>query len=112
MQYSAWRYATHLTVLIKVHTILKPTSKQQIKEWVTVFYEGSAEKISEFNQIDMICIMEHIFEDHEWGILEWKYLLGLHGCGFSYVENKKIKFQRGRWDKLSFLRLYELLIPV
>ena len=34
-----------------------------------------------FETADMICIVENIFEDNEWGILEWKDPLGLRGCG-------------------------------
>jgi nicotinamidase-related amidase len=43
-------------------------------------------------------------------MLEWKDPLGLRGCGFFHVVNGKIKFQRGYWDKLSFLRLQGLPI--
>lgn len=66
---------------------------------------------SEFEQADMTCIVENIFEDGEWGILEWKDPLGLRGCGFFHVIQDKIKFQRGYWDKLSFLRMHNLPIP-
>lgn len=65
----------------------------------------------EFAAADMVCIPENIFEDGEWAILEWKDPLGLRGCGFFHVVDSKIKFQRGYWDKLSFLRLYNLPIP-
>lgn len=65
----------------------------------------------EFAAADMVCIVEHIFEDGEWGILEWKDPLGLRGCGFFQVEDGKIRFQRGYWDKLSFLRMHHLPIP-
>jgi limonene-1,2-epoxide hydrolase len=65
----------------------------------------------EFGAADMVCIPENIFEDGEWAILEWKDPLGLRGCGFFHVVDGKIKFQRGYWDKLSFLKLYNLPIP-
>jgi limonene-1,2-epoxide hydrolase len=65
----------------------------------------------EFAAADMICIVENIFEDGQWGILEWKDPLGLRGCGFFHVIDGKIKFQRGYWDKLSFLRQHQLPIP-
>jgi len=65
----------------------------------------------EFGQADMVCIPENIFEDGDWAILEWKDPLGLRGCGFFQIRNEKIVFQRGYWDKLSFLRLYKLPIP-
>ena len=67
---------------------------------------------SEFAQADMVCIIENIFEDGEWGILEWKDPLGLRGCGFFQIIDGKIKFQRGYWDKLSFLRQHGLQIPL
>lgn len=65
----------------------------------------------EFAAAEMVCLIENIFEDGEWAILEWKDPLGLRGCGFFHVVNSKIKFQRGYWDKLSFLRLHNLPIP-
>ncbi len=66
---------------------------------------------AEFSQADMVCIVENIFEDGEWAILEWKDPLGLRGCGFFQINDGKIKFQRGYWDKLSFLRMHNLPIP-
>ncbi|WP_082025047.1 nuclear transport factor 2 family protein [Ruegeria sp. ANG-R] len=42
---------------------------------------------SEFSQAEMTCIVENIFEDGEWAILEWKDPNGLRGCGFSEVQN-------------------------
>lgn len=65
----------------------------------------------EFAQADMHCMVEHIFEDGEWAILEWKDPLGLRGCGFFHVVDDKIVFQRGYWDKLSFLRMHGLPLP-
>lgn len=65
----------------------------------------------EFANAEMTCIIENIFEDGEWAILEWKDPLGLRGCGFFQIEKEKIKFQRGYWDKLSFLREHNLPIP-
>lgn len=117
---------------------MKP--KELIEEWVKAFNEGDAEKISgfyhsdainhqvanepvvgkeaiqemfenEFSQAEMTCIVENIFEDKDWGILEWKDPLGLRGCGFFQIADGKIKFQRGYWDKLSFLKQHNLPIP-
>ena len=117
---------------------MKP--KELIKEWIKAFNERDAEKISnfyhfdainhqvadkpiigktairemfekEFNQVDMTCVVENIFEDNDWGILEWKDPLGLRGCGFFQITDGKIIFQRGYWDKLSFLRQHKLPIP-
>ncbi|WP_299521906.1 nuclear transport factor 2 family protein [Winogradskyella sp.] len=117
---------------------MKP--KEVIEKWIGAFNEGNPKKISEFyhddainhqvanqpvvgktairqmfehefNQAEMTCIIENIFEDNDWAILEWKDPLGLRGCGFFQIENGKIKFQRGYWDKLSFLRQHKLPIP-
>ena len=65
----------------------------------------------EFSKAEMVCIPENIFQDGEWAILEWKDPLGLRGCGFFHIQKGKIVFQRGYWDKLSFLRLYKLPLP-
>jgi limonene-1,2-epoxide hydrolase len=64
----------------------------------------------EFALADMTCIIENIFQDGEWAILEWKDPNGFRGCGFFQVQNDKIVFQRGYWDKLSFLKLHNLPI--
>jgi len=66
---------------------------------------------NEFEQADMVCIVENIFEDGDWGILEWKDPLGLRGCGFFHIFEGKIKLQRGYWDKLSFLRQHNIPFP-
>ena len=66
---------------------------------------------SEFARAKMVCIPENIFQDGEWAILEWRDPLGLRGCGFFRVVDGLIRFQRGYWDKLSFLRLHGLPIP-
>lgn len=117
---------------------MKP--KELIEKWVELFNLGDAEDIgalyhensinhqvvadpivgreaiinmfkNEFEQAEMVCLVEHIFEDGEWAILEWKDPLGLRGCGFFHVHDGKIKFQRGYWDKLSFLRQHNLPLP-
>jgi SnoaL-like domain len=62
----------------------------------------------EFAAAEMICIPENIFEDGQWAILEWKDPLGLRGCGFFRIENDKIVFQRGYWDRLLFLEAHRL----
>lgn len=115
--------------------------KKLIERWVELFNQGDADAITkcyaenavnhqvaetpvegkaairdmfarEFSQADMTCLVENIFEDGEWAILEWKDPLGLRGCGFFHVQHGKIVFQRGYWDKLSFLRMHNLPIPV
>lgn len=114
--------------------------KELIRNWVEVFNTADSDKISEFyhndainhqvanqpiegkehiknmfqqefSQAKMVCIIENIFEDGEWAILEWKDPLGLRGCGFFHVIDGKIKFQRSYWDKLSFLRQHNLPFP-
>ncbi len=62
----------------------------------------------DFSFPEMVCIVENIFEDGQWAILEWRAPLGLRGCGFFQIVNNKILFQRGYWDKLSFLKLRNL----
>ncbi|MEQ1490719.1 MAG: nuclear transport factor 2 family protein [Terricaulis sp.] len=67
----------------------------------TMFAEG-------FAQAEMVCIPDNIFEDGGWAILEWKDPKGLRGCGFFQFQNGVIVFQRGYWDKLSFIKLHGL----
>jgi limonene-1,2-epoxide hydrolase len=115
------------------------TPKQTVRAWVDTFNRGDAGALAayyaeqavnhqvaeqpvegraaiqqmfsrEFAQTDMHCIIENLFEDGEWAILEWRDPLGLRGCGFFHVVGGKIVFQRGYWDKLSFLRLHGLPI--
>ena len=61
-----------------------------------------------FAAADMICMPENLFEDGEWAILEWSDPKGLRGCGFFHVIDGRISFQRGYWDKLSFLKSHGL----
>ncbi len=62
----------------------------------------------DFAEAEMVCIVENIFEDGDWAILEWRDPLGLRGCGFFQILNDRIVFQRGYWDKLSFLKQHGL----
>jgi hypothetical protein len=64
-----------------------------------------------FATAPMVCIVEQIFQEGEWAILEWRDPLGLRGCGFFHIVNGQIVFQRGYWDKLTFLRLQGLSVP-
>ena len=61
-----------------------------------------------FAAANMQCIVENLFEDGDWAILEWRDPLGLRGCGFFHVVDDHIVFQRGYWDKLSFERLHKV----
>ena len=62
----------------------------------------------EFVAAEMVCIVENMFEDGDWAIIEWKDPKGFRGCGFFQFKDNLIHFQRGYWDKLSFHRLYNL----
>jgi ketosteroid isomerase-like protein len=113
--------------------------KELVRSWVTAFNERSSRDIAalyhedavnhqvaqdpvegraaieamfarEFAAAEMVCIVEHIFEDGDVAILEWRDPMGLRGCGIFHVRDGKIAFQRGYWDKLSFLRFHGLPI--
>ena len=115
------------------------TPKEILCQWVDAFNNADIETISElyddnainhqvanepvigkeaikkmfeqdFSYAQMVCIVENIFEDGQWAILEWRDPFGLRGCGFFQIVNNKIIFQRGYWDKLSFLKLHNLPI--
>jgi limonene-1,2-epoxide hydrolase len=64
----------------------------------------------EFAAAEMVCIVEAIHEAGEVAAIEWRDPLGLRGCGFFTVRDGRIAFQRGYWDKLSFLKLHGLPI--
>jgi limonene-1,2-epoxide hydrolase len=109
--------------------------KDVVSAWVDAFNRGNAQELSAFYTEDavnhqvalepvvgraaieqmfarefaaarMVCLVENLFEDGDWAILEWRDPLGLRGCGFFRIEDGKIAFQRGYWDKLSFLKLH------
>ncbi|HYE59537.1 MAG TPA: nuclear transport factor 2 family protein [Rhodothermales bacterium] len=65
----------------------------------------------EFATAEMTCLVENLFEDGSWAIMEWRDPLGLRGCGFFHVVEGQIAFQRGYWDRLSFLRMHGLPLP-
>lgn len=58
----------------------------------------------EFARAEMVCLLENLFEDGDWAILEWRDPKGLRGCGFFHITDGLIRFQRGYWDLQSFLR--------
>jgi hypothetical protein len=116
------------------------TPKQVVETWVAAFNRGDVDALAnlyaegatnhqvveaplegrgairamfarEFAHANMVCVVENLFEDGEWAILEWKDPLGLRGCGFFQVRESLIQFQRGYWDKLSFLRTQGLPLP-
>ena len=73
------------------------TPKEILCQWVDAFNNADVEIISE------------LYDDNA-TILEWRDPLGLRGCGFFQIVNNKILFQRGYWDKLSFLKQHNLPI--
>jgi limonene-1,2-epoxide hydrolase len=87
-------------------------TNHQVAESPVVGREAIREMLrAGFLAAGMTCIVENLFEDGEWAILEWRDPLGLRGCGFFHVVDGKIVFQRGYWDKLSFLRMHGLALP-
>ena len=56
----------------------------------------------EFGRASMNCVIENLFQDGEWAILEWSDPVNVRGCGFFQVRQGLIVFQRGYFDKLSF----------
>jgi limonene-1,2-epoxide hydrolase len=66
---------------------------------------------TEFGRAEMTCLIENIFEDGQWAILEWSDPTGLRGCGFFHVQNDEIVFQRGYFDQLSFFRHQGIPVP-
>lgn len=66
---------------------------------------------AEFEAADMTCIPENLLEDGHWAALEWRSPEGMRGCGFFRVRDGKIAYQRGYWDRLTFLRQKGLPIP-
>ncbi len=107
--------------------------KNTVRSWVDAFNTGNADAVAahyhddavnhqiaygpmegreairtlfktEFERAEMVCVIENLFEDGEWAILEWSDPLGLRGCGFFHVIDGRIKTQRGYFDKLSFFK--------
>jgi limonene-1,2-epoxide hydrolase len=116
------------------------TPRELVSKWVELFNQGSIEGlvnlyandavnhqvvtdplrgrgeirrmfVVEFGRAKMTCVVEQIFEDGEWAILEWSDPTGLRGCGFFHVQRDQIVFQRGYFDQLSFFRLQGIPIP-
>src|SRR5688572_29822939 len=70
--------------------------------------------------------VEHMFEDGEWAIVEWRgggtfrgEFVGhaptgrsftLRGCGFFHVIEGKIRVQRGYWDRATWFK--QLGLPI
>jgi limonene-1,2-epoxide hydrolase len=112
---------------------------QLIENWVSAFNRGDADELAtfyaedavnhqvvtepvygrdairdmfakEFGRANMVCQIENLFQDGDWAILEWSDPLGLRGCGFFHIKNEEIVFQRGYFDRLTFLKIQGLPI--
>lgn len=115
------------------------TPREIVETWVERFNAGDAASIASLYHVDainhqvvrapvegraaiqamfeqdfatatMVCIPEVIHEAGDVAALEWRDPLGLRGCGFFTVRDGLIAFQRGYWDKLSFLKMHGLPI--
>jgi len=93
-----------LTLLYAENAVNHQVAEQEVRGRAAI--RSTFEK--EFAQSNMECIVENLLEDGEWAVLEWKDPLGLRGCGFFKVQRGKIVFQRGYWDKLTFLKQHGL----
>jgi limonene-1,2-epoxide hydrolase len=97
--------------------------RELILKWVDAFNRADADAPVQgraairkmfadgFAAAKMHCLVENLFVDGDWVILEWKDRLGLRGCGFFQVADDRIQFQREYWDKLTFLRTQGLPLP-
>jgi ketosteroid isomerase-like protein len=114
-------------------------AKQVVEQWVTLFNAGDAAGLAdlyhadainhqvtqapvegreairamferEFAAAPMVCIVEAIHDAGEVAALEWRDPIGLRGCGFFTIRDGRIAFQRGYWDRLTFLRAHNLPI--
>src|SRR5262245_45734465 len=45
-----------------------------------------------FAAAEMHCIVENLYQDGDWAILEWRDPKGLRGCGFFQVADDQIVF--------------------
>jgi hypothetical protein len=90
-----------------------PTPKQLVTRWVEIFNRADVDGLPALYAPDAVNhqVAEAPVEGRA-AILEWRDPLGLRGCGFFRVVAGLIVFQRGYWDKLSFLRLHGFPMPV
>lgn len=114
--------------------------RQVVEKWVAAFNRADADEIAdfytedavnhqvvrepmvgraairdmfahEFSRATMVCQIENLFQDGDWAILEWQDPKGLRGCGFFNIVGDRIKYQRGYFNELSFLRQQGLPLP-
>ena len=50
--------------------------------------------VREFAQAKMTCLVENLFEDGDWAILEWRAANGHRGCSLFRVKRGEIELQR------------------
>ncbi len=80
-----------------------------MEPWVERFNAGDANGLADLYHEDAIN-HQVTQEAVEVAALEWRDPLGLRSCGFFTVRDGRIAFQRGYWDKLSFLKMHGLPI--
>lgn len=97
------------------------TPRELVQSWVEAFNLGNAGALADFYSDDavnhqvaeepvvgrnairemfaaafakakMVCMVEHIFQEGEWAILEWRDPLGLRGCGFFHTSSTARSF--------------------
>lgn len=66
---------------------------------------------TEFGRATMVCREENLLDCGEWVALEWSDPLGLRGCGFFRVRDRRIVLQRGYFDQLTFFRIQGIPVP-
>jgi hypothetical protein len=92
---------------VDIHTLTGLYADDAINHQVVTDPVVGKEAIGKMLQVEltktqMVCIVENVFAQDEWVILEWKEPLGLRGCEVFQIVNGKIKLQRGYYDTLSF----------
>lgn len=109
----AWVRAFNNADVTAISSLYDPDAvNHQVAESPVIGREAISQMFErEFAAADMTCLVENLLEAGEWAILEWRDPLGLRGCGVFRVVEGKIIFQRGYWDKLSFLRQHGLPLP-
>lgn len=58
------------------------------------------------------CLIEDLFGEKEWVVLEWKDPLGLQATRFFHIINNKIIFQKNYWHSISYLKMNNIELPV
>ena len=56
-----------------------------------------------FATAKVVCIVENLFENGEWGILEWRDPLGLKGCGFYSSRQRRDRVSARPVEQAAFL---------